>query len=190
MVLLLLLVNFVDGFRLELMYISLIISIWPKPTHIHGFQRFALLPQFTEITLFLCTNRINLLNRKFRQASHCCKSVLEAAKLAYATKTKESTTSQKLASRDFCRIANSVLNQDKSAIPPLFNGPKVLSSAFDKAKLFAENFCINSNLHDSAISLPISGQIFGLFLLFSVTDNFEWFWMKSSQEYLVNARVP
>ena len=127
---------------------------------------------------------------KFRQPSNRCKSVLEAAKLAYATKTKESTTSQKLGSRDFCRIANSVLNKDKSAIPPLFNGPKVLSSAFDKAKLFAENFCINSNLHDSAISLPISGQIFGLFLLFSVTDNFEWFWMKSSQEYLVNARVP
>ena len=38
---------------------------------------------------------------KFRQASNCCKRVLEAAKLAYATKTKESITSQKLGSRDF-----------------------------------------------------------------------------------------
>ena len=34
---------------------------------------------------------------KFRQASNRCKRVLEAAKLAYATKTKESITSQKLA---------------------------------------------------------------------------------------------
>ena len=38
---------------------------------------------------------------KFRQASNCCKSVLEAAKLAYANKTKESITSQKLGSCDF-----------------------------------------------------------------------------------------
>ena len=30
---------------------------------------------------------------KFRQASNCCKGVLEAAKLAYANKTKESITS-------------------------------------------------------------------------------------------------
>ena len=33
---------------------------------------------------------------KFRQASNHCKRVLEAAKLAYANKTKESITSQKL----------------------------------------------------------------------------------------------
>ena len=92
---------------------------------------------------------------KFRQASNCCKRVLEAAKLAYATKTKESITSQKLGSRDFWRIANSVLNQSKSAILPLFNGPEVLSSASDKAKLFAKNFSKNSNLDDSGISLPV-----------------------------------
>ena len=92
---------------------------------------------------------------KFRQASNRCKRVLEAAKLAYANKTKESITSQNLASWDFCRIANSVLNKGKSAILPLFNGPEVLSSASDKAKLFAENFSKNSNLDDSGISLPV-----------------------------------
>ena len=92
---------------------------------------------------------------KFRQASNRCKRVLEAAKLAYANKTKESITSQKLGSRDFWRIANSVLNKGKSSIPPLFNSPEVLSSASDKAKLFAENFSKNSNLDDSGISLPV-----------------------------------
>ena len=92
---------------------------------------------------------------KFRQASNRCKRVLEAAKLAYATKTKESITSQKLGSRDFWRIANSVLNKGKSAIPPLFNSPEVLSSASDKAKLFAENFSKNSNLDDSGIFSPV-----------------------------------
>ena len=60
---------------------------------------------------------------KFRQVSNHCKRVLEAAKLAYANKTKESITSQKLASRDFWQIANSILNKSKSAIPCLFNGP-------------------------------------------------------------------
>ena len=92
---------------------------------------------------------------KFRQASNRCKRVLEAAKLAYANKTKESITSQKLGSCDFWRIANNVLNKGKSAIPPLFNGPEVLSSTFDKAKLFAEDFPKKSNLDDSGISLPV-----------------------------------
>ena len=68
---------------------------------------------------------------------------------------KQSITSQKLDSRDFWRIANSVLNKGKSAILPLFNGPEVLSSASDKAKLFAENISKNSNLDDSGISLPV-----------------------------------
>ena len=40
-------------------------------------------------------------------------------------------------------------------IPPLFNGPDVLPSASDNAKLFAENFFLNSSLDDSGISLPV-----------------------------------
>ena len=83
------------------------------------------------------------------------KGILETAKLAYATETKESIISQKLGSRDFGRIANSALNKGKSAIPPLFNGPEVLSSVSDKAKLFAKNFSKNFNLDDSGISLPV-----------------------------------
>ena len=55
----------------------------------------------------------------------------------------------------FWRIANSILNKGKSAIPHLFNGPEVLSFASDKGKLFAENFSMNSNLDDSGISLPV-----------------------------------
>ena len=38
---------------------------------------------------------------KFRQASNRCKRILEAAKLAYANKTKESINSHKLRSQDF-----------------------------------------------------------------------------------------
>ena len=92
---------------------------------------------------------------KFRKASNHCKRVVEAAKLAYANKTKESITSQKRGSQDLWQISSSVLNKGKSAIPPLFNGPEVLSSASDKAKLFAENISKNSNLDVSGISLPV-----------------------------------
>ena len=48
-----------------------------------------------------------------------------------------------------------MLNKGKSATPPLFNGPQVLSSTSDKLKLFAEKLCMNSNLDDSGISLPV-----------------------------------
>ena len=85
---------------------------------------------------------------KFRQASNCCKRFLEAAKHLYANKTNESITYQKLGSLDLWRIASSVLNNGKSAINPLFNELEVLSSAYDKAKLFAENVSKNSNLDD------------------------------------------
>ena len=56
---------------------------------------------------------------EFRQASNRCKKVLEAAKLAYANKTKDSITTQKLDSRDFWRIANSFLNKSKVNLPYL-----------------------------------------------------------------------
>ena len=92
---------------------------------------------------------------KFRQASNICKKVLEAAKLAYASKTKDSITSQKIGSRDFWQIANSVLDKGKSALPPLFNGPEVLSSASDKTQLLASNFSKNTNLDDLDISFPV-----------------------------------
>ena len=82
--------------------------------------------------------------------------ILEAAKREYANKIKESITSQKLGSRDFWRIANSVLNKVKSAIPSIFNGAEVLSSVSDKAKQFAEKFSKNYNLDESRIYLPVS----------------------------------
>ena len=67
---------------------------------------------------------------KFRNAINCCKGVLDAARLAYANKTKYSVTSQKLGSCNFQGIANSVRSKGKSVIHPLFNGLEVLSSTF------------------------------------------------------------
>ena len=97
-------------------------------------------------------NKSSELKVKSRQTSNRCKRVLQTAKLAYATKTKESIASQKLGSLDFWQIANSFFNKDKSAIPPVFNRLEVLSSASGKAKLLAKNFSKNSDLGDSGIS--------------------------------------
>ena len=117
------LVNFMSGFKLELMYISLIENIRSSLIHLHGLQLLVLLPQFIEVTFFCLYQREKSSDSKvkFRQASNRCKRVLEATKLAYANETKESIISQKLGSCDFLWIANSVLNKSKSAIPPLFN---------------------------------------------------------------------
>ena len=80
---------------------------------------------------------MNLLNLKQNsdRLVIIAKGLLKSAKFVYASKTKESITSQELGSWDFVRIANSVLNKGKSATPPLFDGLEVLSSASDKVKL-------------------------------------------------------
>ena len=66
---------------------------------------------------------------KFRQASDRCKRALEAAKFAYAKKTKQ-----------FWRIANSIFNKGKAAIPPLINSPEVLSSVSIKQNCLLKTF--------------------------------------------------
>ena len=83
----LLLVNFVIGFRLELMNISLIISSRSSLTHLHGFQLLALLVYFIEIFLYQQNAESK---EKFRQASNRCKRVPGAAKLAHDKKTQNS----------------------------------------------------------------------------------------------------
>ena len=77
----------------------------------------------------------------------------KGAKFVYTNKTKEFIISQKLGSWNFWLIANLVPSKGKSAITYLFNDPEVLSSASDKAKLFAETFSGNSNLDYSGISI-------------------------------------
>ena len=118
--------------------------------------------------LFVCLcqqNKSSESKVKLRQASNHCKRVFEAAKLAYATKTKASITSLKLVSQDVWKIVNSALSKGKSAIPLLFIGLEVFSPASDKAKLLAKNYYKNYNLDDSGISLPFFSSITNLKLL-------------------------
>ena len=91
----------------------------------------------------------------FRQDSNPCKGVIDLVKLAYVTKPKESITSWKRGSRQFWRIACSVLNKGKFATRPLFNALEVLSAASNKAKSFTGSFSQNSIHDDSEISLLV-----------------------------------
>ena len=93
LMLLLLLVNFVSGFRLELMYISLIASIMSSLTYLHDCPATACAAAMVQRNHFLCLyQQIKSPGSKgkFRQVSNCCKRVLEATKLGCANKTKES----------------------------------------------------------------------------------------------------
>ena len=101
--LLLLLVNFLTRCRLELMYISLIVSIRSSLTPLHGFQLLILLSWFIEITFFVCTNRINLPNLKESSGRVIiiAKGFLKLLNL-YMLLNQESITSQKLGFQDFC----------------------------------------------------------------------------------------
>ena len=94
-------------------------------------------------------------NAKFRQANNRCKRVLEVAKLAYANKTKESIISQKLGSRDFWQIANSVLNKGKSAVPPLFSGPGCCLLHLIKQNFLLKTFLRTLILVTQYESLPV-----------------------------------
>ena len=89
-------------------------------------------------------NRSSESEVKFRRASIVGKGFLNLPNLYMLLKQKSPS-----------RIVNSFVNKGKSVIPPLFNGPEVLSSASDKAKLFAKNFSKNYNLDDSGTSLSV-----------------------------------
>ena len=150
-VLLVLLVNFINGFRLDVYIPHRKYQVKPHSSPWFSAACAAAIG-YRNHFFFYQQNKSSESKVKFRQASNCCKKVLEAAKFAYATKTKESITSQKLGSRDFWLISNSVLKKGKSAIPPLFNGLEVLSSASNKAKLFPKNSSTNSIPDDLGIS--------------------------------------
>ena len=93
--------NSVSGFSLELMDKSLIENIKPHSSSWFSAARAAAIGQSNHFFRLYQKDKSSDSKVKFRQASNHCKRVLEAAKLAYANKTKESITSQKLGSRDF-----------------------------------------------------------------------------------------
>ena len=93
---LLLLVNFESEFRLELMYISLIVKYQVKH-HSSPWFSAACAAAIVHRNHFFCLYQKDKSSEskvKFRQDSNRCKSILEAAKVAYVNKIKDSITSQ------------------------------------------------------------------------------------------------
>lgn len=62
--------------------------------------------------------------------------------------TRECILSHKPGAYNFLAITNIILNNIKFAILLLYNGPVLLLSGSDKAKLFGEMFTENPNLND------------------------------------------
>lgn len=91
--------------------------------------------------------------RLFTSARNQCKRVLNEAKSQYMNLTQSRISSQKLGSRDFWKIYNSVFSKGRSNIPPLFHGYEVLSSSKDKAELFARQFSNNCSLDSTGHNL-------------------------------------
>ena len=89
---LLLLVNFVGWFSLELMLIFLIVNIRTNLTHIYWFSTVRTAAIFHKNYFFLLyqQNKYSESKVKLGQANNCCKRVLEVTKFAYANKTRES----------------------------------------------------------------------------------------------------
>ena len=100
-------------------------------------------------------NRCMETKAAFRTASNHCKRVIKNARELYAQSVKSKVAEQRLGSHQFWQIANRILNRSVRSIPTIINGPEVISSASDKAKLFAKNFAANSTLCDQGHQLPV-----------------------------------
>ena len=92
--------------------------------------------------------------RLFSASRRRCRNILRNAKNNYQQSVKTKISTQRLGSRDFWKIFNSISNKGKSAIPPLFDGLNVITSAKDKAELLARSFASNCSLPTSDHILP------------------------------------
>ena len=101
LVLLLLIVNIVGGFSLELMFIATIVSIKSSLTHLHGFQLLALLPELIEITFIVVL--LNLKQSLGRLVA-VAKRFLELPNLCILIKEKSLTLFRNLALMIFGKL--------------------------------------------------------------------------------------
>ena len=80
---------------------------------------------------------------------------LSLAKDNYAQYTRESIVSQRLGTKDFWRIVNSVLKRNKSSLPALSTDTdRMATTSAEKAEILCRAFARNSSLDDGGRSLP------------------------------------
>ena len=91
----------------------------------------------------------------FKAARSKCRKVLSLAKDNYSKYTRESIASQKLGTKDFWRIVNSVLKRNKSSLPAIrVSSDRLATTSAEKAEILCQAFAKNSSLDDSGHSLP------------------------------------
>ena len=92
---------------------------------------------------------------KYRAARKHCKETLHQAKSRYASYVRDSIDNQKLGSKDFWRIYNSVMKRSKSSIPALsIDNTRMATTSADKAELLCKEFAKNSSLDDGGQNPP------------------------------------
>ena len=107
LVLLLLLVNFVGGFRLELMYIYIPHHKYQVQPHSSPWFSAACTDVIVHRNYFFCLYQQNKSSEskvKFRQASNCCERVLELPNLHMLIKQKSSSLPRNLALGNFGKL--------------------------------------------------------------------------------------
>ena len=153
LVLLLLLMNFASGFKLELMYLSLIVSIRLSLTHLHSFQLLVLLPLLVDITFFVCNNKMNPLNLKY-SSEIMVKDFLKMPNLHMLIKWKGLSLTRKMTLRTFGELL--IMISTKVYMLYLFYSTawRCCLLHLMKQNCLWKTFSMNSNLDDSGISLP------------------------------------
>ena len=107
----------------------------------------------------------------FNAARNRCRRILRNAEDSHAQTVRTEISNERPGTRGFWKISRKVLNCGKPSIPTLVNGPEVISSSSEKAKLFAANFAANSTLDDHGHPLPDFPQLTDCLLSkFSVTS--------------------
>ena len=92
----------------------------------------------------------------FKVARAKCRRTLQFAKDNYANYTANSIANQRLGSKDFWRIVNSVLKRNKSSLPSLSTGSdRMATTSAEKAELLCSTFAQNSSSEDDGRALPI-----------------------------------
>lgn len=82
------------------------------------------------------------------------KIVLKNTKSRYAQASHSKFENKELSSCVFWKISNKILNRGILPVPSSINGPEVILSVSDKAKIFAMNVASNSMLDDKGHLLP------------------------------------
>ena len=113
---------------------------------------------------------------KFSEESNHCRRVIEAGKLTYDNRTKESIFFQKPCCRDFWLMANSICNKVKSAVFPLFVFWTCWILHLVRQRLFAESISENPTL--------MTDEVFCLLTLLKLNGNWKSLqlprWLKRS----------